>query len=881
MDMKNLPQNATLLAPAHQHGFLRVLFSSDAGYANIDILSVENWLNKHASYNPVEQLFQARKLLANQPDNIFKTQLQDPSFLIECLQFAELLKIYDIALESLPRDTAEEAALAEILNILCSLHTKADDLIQHCNQVESINENVYVMPTRYPAATDILVKRLCEKGAVFLDQQDQQPQIEFYHAINIRQEAESCAQYILRHHINAESCVIMLSDPNLLPYIKQTFKHYQIPFTILHENARDVSILITAKLLTYYLNPTNENLFAVLNSDFMKHPYLPQLIEYIQLFDADIQKAFHHIRKQDLMSELINKHDKERLDRLEACAEEARQEVVSKLNLILQANTYDTLLRAVYDQIYSILQNDQRQLEKLQKLFQNVYPQLHQPEDLLFFIHYLHTLSSSVNPDAYQGAFITDLARPLPPRSYLFVMGCTQANYPGFPSQKGFFDEAYVSKIAFPSMEERYQKHLYQTEAVMKDCQHLILSYSQGDFSGKGQEAALEIELFSQKKSVPYPLFSEFNKNLLKPNIHPATAKQLFVKNGMMHGSISSLERYISCPFSYFLKYGLNIREPLDNTFSSNRIGTLAHFVLETLVEKYGKQYANTKPEEIRQLIHTELTKAGNIYTAQQNVFEILEERLFRSLISMMDILKDMEQHTSYQPAACEYPFEYSMILGKHMTLTVKGIIDRLDVCDDLIRIIDYKSSRKNLSETKVFAAQQLQLLTYALIAQDTFQKKPGGAYYISLKTENIQADAGKMKRRPVEYVPFDKSDYEEQKIKVHRLDGWTFETDGQLMDDDGRHIKGFRMNKNEEISIRKVYDIDVLRALVKQMYAVITSRIQDGQFDLTPAQNACQFCPYHAICRYHGLTHEKEPLVEPDDTLYRKGGKGHAELES
>ena len=88
-------------------------------------------------------------------------------------------------------------------------------------------------------------------------------------------------------------------------------------------------------------------------------------------------------------------------------------------------------------------------------------------------------------------------------------------------------------------------------------------------------------------------------------------------------------------------------------------------------------------------------------------------------------------------------------------------------------------------------------------------------------------------------------------------------------------------MNKNEEISIRKVYDIDVLQALVKQMYAVITTRIQDGQFDLTPAQNACQFCPYHAICRYHGLTHEKEPLVEPDDALYRKGGKGHAELES
>lgn len=881
MNKKELPQHAILLAPSYQHGFLRVLFSSDPANATIDIVTVENLLNKHSAYNTVEQLFQVRKLLAAETGNVFQTQLQDPAFLMECLRFAELLKMHKIAPETLPRDTAEETALAEILNTLYPMHTPADDLMQSCEQIDNIGRNVTIMPARYTASEDILINRLCEKGAIFLEKPDQHPNIELYHAINIRQEAESCAQYILQHHINAESCVIMLSDPNLLPYIKQTFKHYQIPITVIHENARDASILIAAKLLTYYLEPTDENLFAVLNSELIKHPYLTRLMEYIQLFHADIHTPFHHIRNQEIKSELISERDKDRLDRLEAHAEEARIEVLSKLSPILHANSYDTLLTAVYEQIYAAMRNNQRQLEKLQKVFQNVYPQLHQPEDVSFFIHYLNTLSSSIHPDVYQGAVVTDLSRPMPSRPYLFVLGCTQANYPGFPSQKGFFDEAYVSKMAYPSMDERYQKHLNQLEAVMKDCQHLILSYSQGDFSGKGQEAALEIELFSGKKASPYPLLSAFKKNILEPHIHPDTAKQLFVENGRMQGSISSLERYMNCPFSYFLKYGLKIREPLDNTFSSNRIGTLAHFVLEALVRKYGKQYADTRLEEIRGIIHDELSKAGSIYTAQQDMFEILEARLFSNLTSMMEILRDMEQHTRYRPMACEYPFDYSMELDDHTTLAVKGIIDRLDVCDDLIRIIDYKSSRKNLSETKVFAAQQLQLLTYALIAQDSFQKLPAGAYYISLKNENIQADAGKMKRRPVEYVSYGKGDYEEQKIKAQRLDGWTFELDGQVMDDDGRHIKGFSINKNEEVNIRKVYDIDVLRTLVKQMYAIITTRIQSGKIELTPAQNACQFCAYHSICRYHGLTHEKETLVEPDDTLYRKGGKGHAELES
>ena len=128
----------------------------------------------------------------------------------------------------------------------------------------------------------------------------------------------------------------MLSDPNLLPYIKQTFKHYQIPITVIHENARDASILIAAKLLAYYLEPTDENLFAVLNSELIKHPYLTQLMEYIQLFHGDIHMPFHHIRNQEIKSELISDRDKDWLDRLEAGAEEARIEVLSRLSPILQ-----------------------------------------------------------------------------------------------------------------------------------------------------------------------------------------------------------------------------------------------------------------------------------------------------------------------------------------------------------------------------------------------------------------------------------------------------------------------------------------------------------------------------------------------------------------
>ena len=54
------------------------------------------------------------------------------------------------------------------------------------------------------------------------------------------------------------------------------------------------------------------------------------------------------------------------------------------------------------------------------------------------------------------------------------------------------------------------------------------------------------------------------------------------MKDDVLKGSISSLERYIHCPFSYFLRYGLGLREPMQYTFSDSYAGTLSHYVLET-----------------------------------------------------------------------------------------------------------------------------------------------------------------------------------------------------------------------------------------------------------------------------------------------------------
>ena len=60
--------------------------------------------------------------------------------------------------------------------------------------------------------------------------------------------------------------------------------------------------------------------------------------------------------------------------------------------------------------------------------------------------------------------------------------------------------------------------------------------------------------------------------------------------------------------------------------------------------------------------------------------------------------------------------------------MRLKGIIDRIDTCLGDLRILDYKSSAKTLSESKVKAGLQLQLLTYLIIAVRKLRLNPAGA---------------------------------------------------------------------------------------------------------------------------------------------------------
>ena len=283
-----------------------------------------------------------------------------------------------------------------------------------------------------------------------------------------------------------------------------------------------------------------------------------------------------------------------------------------------------------------------------------------------------------------------------------------------------------------------------------------------------------------------------------------------------------------------------------------------------------GKEYAKATSDKIEQLLHKEIEEIKEIFPSSASSYSLLEKRLFTNLTQTLQRLEDMEEHSHLKPWKQEEPFTYTLPVKEDVKLQLYGIIDRIDADGNLASILDYKSSIKTLSEPKVFAALQLQLLTYSIVVKK-MHKEVLGAYYVSLKNENIPNIAGQLKRRPVSYTEIGKEEKELLLKKAHRRNGWTMSYQVDILDDDASHIAGVRQNKDGIIKAGKTYSLDQIEKYFTTIYQKIADRILSADISLTPDEDACTFCKYYEICRFHGLYTKKEPFIEPDDALYRK----------
>lgn len=206
---------------------------------------------------------------------------------------------------------------------------------------------------------------------------------------------------------------------------------------------------------------------------------------------------------------------------------------------------------------------------------------------------------------------------------------------------------------------------------------------------------------------------------------------------GMSHGwSASRLESYGTCPFEFFIAYGLELepREEAEEGYDVRMLGSMLHKILE---EVYGDPSTSLRAtaEKVFADAPAEYGFRPTALWAQQ------QAELLRVLEKTIEELNKVSQ--GFTPHTMEARFGMgnpSLVLKTSAgDVRLHGYIDRLDSAPDgSLRVIDYKAGSTLISASHLKEGRRLQLPIYAMAARDALGLGDisGGFYWHIQKAE-------------------------------------------------------------------------------------------------------------------------------------------------
>ena len=242
--------------------------------------------------------------------------------------------------------------------------------------------------------------------------------------------------------------------------------------------------------------------------------------------------------------------------------------------------------------------------------------------------------------------------------------------------------------------------------------------------------------------------------------------------------SPSALNTYIQCPRQFYLQYVEGLRSPEQTLaiFESKEIGLFVHTMMEKIYKEVFQCPNNLTPIKIGAVAlenldadeaHlTQLLKeAYDILNAKNHTSYQYDQHTAENLVILKlvhKILKhDIEDaKKGLQIMALEHPGYYNTDIvidekGTTAKIQVGGIIDRLDICDGTMRVVDYKTGGYNKDKLDIKLdklvsdpAQHyvLQTLIYAeAVAQKGISEKPlqPNLFFTQSKLKNTAVTMG------------------------------------------------------------------------------------------------------------------------------------------
>lgn len=323
--------------------------------------------------------------------------------------------------------------------------------------------------------------------------------------------------------------------------------------------------------------------------------------------------------------------------------------------------------------------------------------------------------------------------------------------------------------------------------------------------------------------------------------------------------SISRLEQYIQCPFSFHLKYGLKLKEEEEYKIKPLDTGSFMHKIIDTFFERISDINIDEEKTEkiIDEIINEELKLEGNYIFSSSPKFIVLTNRLKKAVKESIKYIMYQIKSSDFEVAGNEVEFN-----EKIGNMEIYGKIDRMDIGKnedgEYIRIIDYKSSDYDVNLNQVIAGRQIQLMTYIDAISRQENKEPAGIFYFKLM-EPIIKDSKNLSDEEIENrirKSFKMNGLILADIKVVKMMDKKLETGYSDIIPVYVDTKG-NLNMSKSRVITKE-DFSNLQKTVRKIIQQISNEILNGKIEIKPMYDksgkkvSCEQCSYKSICAFN-----------------------------
>ena len=519
----------------------------------------------------------------------------------------------------------------------------------------------------------------------------------------------------------------------------------------------------------------------------------------------------------------------------------------------------------------------------------------------------------------------------------IFIIGINDGSFPSINRSEGFFgdkDREVLKQdgieLAKGTIENLYEENFNIYKAFTTAEQKLYLSYASSDLDGQSLRPSMLInkikKLFPELKEESDVITKKYeitNKNMtyqellenianlkseekiddiwyviykyyknqnewyeklkqdlqgidytnIPKNIDKDIVEKLY--GNTLNTSVSRLEKYAGCPFSYYLQYGLRLKEREELKVQNFDTGSFMHETIDEFFKKVSKENINlselvTDEEKVQSLVDDvveEKLDMGKKYTfVATPKYKILVKRLKRIVSKALKYIIEGLAYSDFNVQGTEVEFgkngKYKPIIiqledGKRVEIT--GKIDRIDTAESedgrYLRIIDYKSSAHNIDLNEVYAGLQIQLLTYMDAVCKEEDLMPAGVLYFSLLEQMVKAD----KKIPEEQIEDELRKNFKMKgliladVKVIKMQDKNLESGVSKLIPAG-------ITKAGDISTKYTSGVDkkefeILQNYIYKTIKEIAKEILKGNINIKPynksGKKPCDYCAYKSVCKF------------------------------